>query len=1197
MKGQIYLSFTACPFDDRSVRRQCCGLLCVQNPNCRAFGLSGFFTSSNTRERGCHLFDGTATIFDDKATWALRNNQRSYLGCFVMQRPEKCQDYTLQQSCKYQDPKLTGSDGRLRTVERWPDQCAARCAREANCGSWALWNDGGCHIFPVGATLASTAGVTCGAAFQKTRQVSWVVKYATGYNGAVSVRGEPKSEFNVWMRANAYRGIVKRLCADCPWDHQHIYYRRKDNVNTWDAFETLLGQFSLDGWHSDWDIYSNYTDAIGNIRPWAYCVSSIPKGMSFPGGCAPSQPSSHEISTNMAYGWSASLSVSTTDGTIIDERVPSVSFTTETEQALYGGKAPVGRTSYSYEVPKDQNFDKCTSVAASDTVYGPYGDFYFGDGRWTYSEFKGKVCSTLHEGQDILPWYTYDKELFQNSKNCDRECCGRRCSALPDCGAFAWRPTYYPDWRIPNARCWLYSKEAFLYLNQNATLASNAHLPSDRGFEGCYVKKTEIAATVPPTSAPTAAPQLSDFSANILAQSKKCGKVVDTTCKNCEAGDFGTGCPVGTDSNQCQLSHLPYKKLCSDNCPTTSAPYKCWPSGAISENNAQQLVTPTCVANIAACKCAAGEVGPCEFGQFSTGHTKNELAFFCFPSTYDGTCASASLARGQYQMGCRYGQPCLRNEYSSQQGADPGGVLASAYLDSKSVEVYTKFQCPDVNGNCPCDPNWEVSCTYSAIQKGAIPFANNNYCAPKYERQADGVRPDLDKQLDCPIRCYDAMGSLMDPCRRYTYNSDGVKTGQSFTCPDPSLKTCSQTNCAATWELACNYGVPPSSNCFYLSTFYSSAEISQIVAGSLKAQCPDWKVEAAKAGIELKEIKAKVDLELNFGNYCSAPGGSGGAVSGAACPQNKLNDIVQKGKSDPFIKALSISYATMLDPTGKKIVPDMVEVDSIVQAPSIDSRGPARQLRSKPQQLIGGTQKASSGEEKVCRGDSGTSAGPFSSNQCRRFVATDLSKNGYKTPLDFVTTKLNGFLRSFLVQESDTSKEVRELLSSLEKQQQQQLASSRETLSSTGASLSRRQLQSGASGTAYQVSYKVTGIRAEDAASAEAASVDTARIGKVGSYMTEVVTKIPALSNSGISVQRSAAAAATGSGGAGVGAGLTGDQLTASLDEKIAAITRTRGGLFEDSKLGSDETFKDTDSIWGTNAIIIVPVHYFDFSS
>eukprot|EP00933_Yihiella_yeosuensis_P081349 TRINITY_DN9493_c0_g2_i1.p1 TRINITY_DN9493_c0_g2~~TRINITY_DN9493_c0_g2_i1.p1 ORF type:complete len:2008 (+),score=413.07 TRINITY_DN9493_c0_g2_i1:204-6026(+) len=122
----------------------------------------------------------------------------------------------------------------------------------------------------------------------------WVFLYGKGPAHGPSSHRSPMA-FNklIWRSS----GIVKRKCSDCSADYREVYYRRKQGLSYWNAYEDLMMHFpgtrqvdgktvDPEGFHSHWDIYKSLEDAENDRNPWKACGETS-AGMGFPGKCGP----------------------------------------------------------------------------------------------------------------------------------------------------------------------------------------------------------------------------------------------------------------------------------------------------------------------------------------------------------------------------------------------------------------------------------------------------------------------------------------------------------------------------------------------------------------------------------------------------------------------------------------------------------------------------------------------------------------------------------------------------------------------------------------------------------------------------------------------------------------------------------------------------------------------------------------------
>jgi hypothetical protein len=110
----------------------------------------------------------------------------------------------------------------------------------------------------------------------------WTTLYSKGSFGESS---SSKETFNKLFR-QAGSGIVRRQCTNCVSDLQDVYFKRKTDVSSWDAYDNLLVTWRDAGFHTDFDIYPTYDDAVADTNAFQFCNGNDP-GVAFPRDCGP----------------------------------------------------------------------------------------------------------------------------------------------------------------------------------------------------------------------------------------------------------------------------------------------------------------------------------------------------------------------------------------------------------------------------------------------------------------------------------------------------------------------------------------------------------------------------------------------------------------------------------------------------------------------------------------------------------------------------------------------------------------------------------------------------------------------------------------------------------------------------------------------------------------------------------------------
>jgi len=115
-----------------------------------------------------------------------------------------------------------------------------------------------------------------------TPPFGWTKMYTKGAYGASTTE---KAAFND-LFSKAHLGIVRRQCMWCWRSHRDIYYRRKTQPASFDAWENLMVTWQSTGFHEDFDIYSTLQDALQDTKAWKFCNGGD-KGIGFPRDCSP----------------------------------------------------------------------------------------------------------------------------------------------------------------------------------------------------------------------------------------------------------------------------------------------------------------------------------------------------------------------------------------------------------------------------------------------------------------------------------------------------------------------------------------------------------------------------------------------------------------------------------------------------------------------------------------------------------------------------------------------------------------------------------------------------------------------------------------------------------------------------------------------------------------------------------------------
>lgn len=84
--------------------------------------------------------------------------------------------------------------------------------------------------------------------------------------------------------------IIRRRCKNCVTSHRDIYYKRltpiPDDVNLINILTEYWYQMDGNMWHTDFEIYSLYEDAVESKNAWEFC-NFDDKNVGFPRDCGP----------------------------------------------------------------------------------------------------------------------------------------------------------------------------------------------------------------------------------------------------------------------------------------------------------------------------------------------------------------------------------------------------------------------------------------------------------------------------------------------------------------------------------------------------------------------------------------------------------------------------------------------------------------------------------------------------------------------------------------------------------------------------------------------------------------------------------------------------------------------------------------------------------------------------------------------
>eukprot|EP00928_Gymnodinium_smaydae_P047589 TRINITY_DN31775_c0_g1_i1.p1 TRINITY_DN31775_c0_g1~~TRINITY_DN31775_c0_g1_i1.p1 ORF type:complete len:787 (-),score=166.46 TRINITY_DN31775_c0_g1_i1:77-2437(-) len=127
----------------------------------------------------------------------------------------------------------------------------------------------------------------------------WELLYSKGSYGEEIL---PSDLFNNLVRRST--GIVKRVCRNCLPTHKTIYIKRKDQLESWDAFSDLLVTWHCKGHHEVFDIYSSFEDMMADRNSWNYCNGDA-EGVGFPRESGPENASKGQWNS---FVWDGGLS-------------------------------------------------------------------------------------------------------------------------------------------------------------------------------------------------------------------------------------------------------------------------------------------------------------------------------------------------------------------------------------------------------------------------------------------------------------------------------------------------------------------------------------------------------------------------------------------------------------------------------------------------------------------------------------------------------------------------------------------------------------------------------------------------------------------------------------------------------------------------------------------------------------------------
>ena len=113
----------------------------------------------------------------------------------------------------------------------------------------------------------------------------WDTLYQTGGFGTTTQLS--KSDFNRIYQESS--GVMHRECLDCVSTHENIYYVRKTNFDSFDAYSIFLESWlstPANMMGTDFKLYSSLIDALADTNAWTFCNYAVSNG--FPRDCGPS---------------------------------------------------------------------------------------------------------------------------------------------------------------------------------------------------------------------------------------------------------------------------------------------------------------------------------------------------------------------------------------------------------------------------------------------------------------------------------------------------------------------------------------------------------------------------------------------------------------------------------------------------------------------------------------------------------------------------------------------------------------------------------------------------------------------------------------------------------------------------------------------------------------------------------------------
>eukprot|EP00930_Biecheleria_cincta_P055058 TRINITY_DN41431_c0_g1_i1.p1 TRINITY_DN41431_c0_g1~~TRINITY_DN41431_c0_g1_i1.p1 ORF type:complete len:1559 (+),score=286.00 TRINITY_DN41431_c0_g1_i1:230-4678(+) len=115
----------------------------------------------------------------------------------------------------------------------------------------------------------------------------WTTLYSKGAHLNMT---KELSDFNAAFRASG-SGLVRRDCWDCKEPYREIYLKKKNELDTWDAYTDLMVTWpGKQGLGDSFGIYSTLADALAGTNGWSACDAAI-TDLGFPGSCGPKETS------------------------------------------------------------------------------------------------------------------------------------------------------------------------------------------------------------------------------------------------------------------------------------------------------------------------------------------------------------------------------------------------------------------------------------------------------------------------------------------------------------------------------------------------------------------------------------------------------------------------------------------------------------------------------------------------------------------------------------------------------------------------------------------------------------------------------------------------------------------------------------------------------------------------------------------